>query len=154
MTTLYLIGCSQKKIDIDPSTLVEARTLYNGDLFNKSREYVEGLGGRWGIVSAKYGCLCPDDRVNIYDKFLTEKQARAPRYGALLLSSFDALLSKLQILTYNLDRVVVLAGNNYRLALKKFVWSEYPFLQHSAPLEGLGIGKQKQKLKALIRGQA
>ena len=135
MSALYLIACSASKA---PHACA-ARDLYRGDLFRKSVEYVESLGERWAVLSALHGIVQPGDVVAPYDTTMAD------------LSKFErgAWADRVtdQLVKIDPDRIVALAGRNYRDALTS--WPRFRFCFPAglaAPLEGLGIGYQKQWL--------
>lgn len=74
MPTLAVVQCGQKKIwDKYPGTgLTAAKDAYISPYFKKNREYAERFADKWVILSAKYGFLGPDEKVQNYNvTFLT-----------------------------------------------------------------------------------
>ncbi len=64
-----LVACSKSKRS-DPC---EARSLYRGVMFEKSRMHVTYKCDGWGILSAKYSLLLPDQVVAPYDETMNQK---------------------------------------------------------------------------------
>lgn len=61
--TVGLVSCGGKKRD----TASPARDLYIGDLFTKSKTWVEAFCDEWAILSAKHYLLMPDEVIEPYD---------------------------------------------------------------------------------------
>jgi hypothetical protein len=135
MKTIYLVGCGAKKAP----RVAQAKDLYLGDLFQKSRAYVESLGASWLILSAKWGTLHPDASIRPYDESLNNKSREARFSWAVLV------MLRLRLIISPGDRVVILAGEKYR----EFLIPELQELgaKVEVPLKGLGIGKQLAWLK-------
>lgn len=68
---MRLVACGGRKA----TTPQPAKDLYTGGLFKAARAWAEqSPDGAWGIISAKYGILMPDDVVAPYD-FTTKNSA-------------------------------------------------------------------------------
>lgn len=130
-----LIACGFKK-----STVREcAKDMYRGDLFKKSRRYVEHHCAAWAILSAKHGLLMPDDAIDPYNVTLNDMmkpERKAWAYG---------VLGDIALRLPEMSQVVILAGNNYREYLEESLSARMPTW---APLRGLGIGQQMAWLDA------
>lgn len=62
---MRLIACGAKKLD----HAARAKDIYTGSLFRLARAWaVQSPDGEWGILSAKYGLLHPDDTITPYNK--------------------------------------------------------------------------------------
>ena len=134
--TLYLVACSASK---SPAP-APARDLYLGDLFARSRRYVEALGADWAILSARHGLVEPASVVAPYDQRLgTDKRARGA-WAARVAAQLGELGPG--------DRVVFLAGRAYRDQLGAELAGRGVAVE--APLSGLGIGHQRQRLGELV----
>jgi hypothetical protein len=118
--------------------IAPARDLYTSPLFRARRAYAERVAPRrWGILSAAWGFVHPDDRTPPYNRRLsdlpkTERWAWAMRAASLIVSYGFGPPSRLQ--------VEIHAGQEYRVDL-------VPELRRRGvevlePLAGLGIGEQ------------
>lgn len=156
-TTLYLIACSASKRAGENMYL--AKDLYTGDLFAKSRAYVESQLRRrepettktWAIISAKYGILSPWHTVKTYEQRLDVERAKDPEYAAALLGSWEILASPCARDGAPISKIVMLCGQAYRDAMSRYVLALYPSITTEAPLAGLGIGQQKARLLQMAR---
>jgi cytoplasmic iron level regulating protein YaaA (DUF328/UPF0246 family) len=136
MKKIVLISCVSKKL----ATTSEAADLYISPLFRKNLKYAMSLKpDKIFILSAKYGLVSLNKKIEPYDKTLNRMNAKEIKEWA------DSVLYQLKDVT-NLeeDEFIFLAGNNYR----KFLT---PHLRHyKVPMEGLSIGKQLQWLSNRI----
>ena len=64
---VVLVSCSKGKL----SYPAPARQLYTSPLFQKARDYAEGTGARWFVLSALHGLVSPDAVVEPYDLTLS-----------------------------------------------------------------------------------
>ncbi len=137
MRTVVLISCVSQKLDKKS----KAKDLYVSTLFKKNMAYASTLNpDKIYILSAKYGLLGLDDRIEPYNVTLnTMKVAEKKAWS-------EEVLSQLQKMESIEDtKFIFLAGNNYREYLM-------PHLPHTeAPMKGLPIGKQLQFLTEKIR---
>ncbi|WP_433856696.1 DUF6884 domain-containing protein [Streptomyces kronopolitis] len=134
---VYVIPCSGKKLD----RAAPARELYTGSYFLTCWRAAAVLAGDDGLVlvlSARHGLVTLDQVLEPYDTRFGDRDA----VSDLLLA---AQARKLGI--QHARDVTVLAGAAYVQAART-VW---PYAQ--APLSGLGIGKQLQRLNDM-RGAA
>ena len=118
-----LIACCGKKADAP----APARELYRSPLFRKSVAWAERRGLPCAVLSARHGLVMPGDVLPPYDLTLArlpagERAAWAARVNADLRRRLAGC------------EFVVLAGRLYRAALAG--------LPHTAPMAGLGIGRQ------------
>lgn len=130
MQPIALIACSKSKAD-RPCL---AGNIYTGDLFKKSRAYVEARGLRWFILSARHGLVAPDVTLEPYDTAL-ETMGAAERWSwssRVEAQIREAIPSKTPLL--------VLAGDLYRAPLARLLH------RVEVPMRGLGIGEQRQWL--------
>ncbi len=157
MRKLIVVQCGQMKIwKHNPELgIVEAKDAYISPYFKKGRAYAEKFGDKWVILSAKYGFLDPNEKINDYNvSFKRKNPAPIP-------------LSKLreQVLAKRLnefDEVIVLGGEEYLRAVRESfsgsrckVISPFGGLRIgerlSALNEALGINKSKEKVFFLWR---
>jgi len=134
--TVVLLTCSKEKHPLP----VRAKYLYHGDYFITSYKYAQSLDpDEIYILSAKYHLIFPNQVIHPYDLSLNQMSASERREWA-------------QKVLYKLKRVcdidhahfTFLGGYKYREHL-------IPYLpNHSAPLQGMGIGKQLQFMKNSI----
>ncbi len=132
---VVLVSCGSKKLD----RRSQAQHLYTGVLFRYSLKYAKKLEpSHIYILSARHGLLALEQQINPYDQTLNSMPASKVQNWA------DQVISQLSQ-KFSLDEThfVILAGQRYRKYLQ-------PHMQHvDAPLTGLTIGKQIQKLKLL-----
>lgn len=147
---VFLVACSKLKRDVP----VEAKDLYLGDLFAKSRAWAEANGGEWRILSALWGVLHPTQVVGPYDTSMANHDGRAKAAWGNRCKRFLA-----SILCWHTGPVIVLAGKDYRDVLvgndhqRSYGWefNVYPWLARvEVPMAGLGIGQQKAWLMAQL----
>ena len=107
------------------------------DLFRKAYKYCTKKYDCVAILSAKYGLLLPDDVIDPYNVTLNEMSSDEIRNWSSKV--FSQMNSRLDL--NNLARVFFHAGKNYRRYLIPKL--ESAGIKCKAPLENLGIGKQK-----------
>lgn len=125
-TVTLVACCGKKKKGTHP-----AGEIYKSDLFKKSAAYARRNGDAWGILSAKYGLLDPDDEIEDYDVTLNDMPAEKRKEWCEKV--------RRQLGSTGADRIVILAGNKYC----EWITDEY---QTERPMKGLGIGQQLQWL--------
>lgn len=144
MKTLILIGCGKTKRP-EPCP---AKDLYTGHLFRLAREYAESTGHPWAILSAGHHLVFPDQILSPYDTTLTGQTKRQ----RLIWS--DITWRNLRLKGFKQfgrpQKVIFLAGNDYREFLDAEFNNASPPIPTEAPLAGLGIGQQKKRLKEMI----
>ena len=127
---IFLVSCVAEKHDRP----MAARDLYCSDLFEKARNFVERQGGRWFILSAKYGLVPPEEVIEPYNETLKDKTADERHRWA------NEVVQELKPHCPRGTTVVFLAGERYReflvSALREFGTSI------EIPMEGLRIGEQ------------
>lgn len=72
---LVLVGCVKTK----RAATSAAKDLYKSPLWRCRRAYAESLGCPWYILSAKYGLLDPEKRIDTYDLALKDLRAKCRR---------------------------------------------------------------------------
>ena len=112
---LIITGCSKEKLSSTNNLKSSAETMYQGRLFKKVREYSKTKGFDYVIISAKYGLLFPDQLIYGYEKVLKKDDD---------IKSIQPIVEdRLQPLLKNYDKIVVIAGQNYRKVLEN-LWDE------------------------------
>jgi len=111
-----------------------ARDLYDGLWFRSARARAERAGDAWFILSARYGLLDPDARVQPYADRLDGRSAAATRaWVALATERMERMLPEA-------GRVVVLADRDPPPELLRWLRVRYPEVE--TPLAGLNIAAQ------------
>ena len=112
---LVITECTKEKLGYDSSTKTPAKKMYLGRLFKTVKEYSEGMGFDYVIISAKYGLIFPDDIIEGYEKALQTKED---------VKNIQSLVEeKIRSLLRNYDKIVVIAGEKYRDVLRN-LWDE------------------------------
>jgi len=127
---MILIQCTKTKRN-EPA---KAKDLYDkSDYFQKMRAYAEAADDEYRILSAKYGLLHPDEKVESYDEFgLSRGQVRTVTT---------------QLVDQDVKTVRICAGQRYKEDLVPELEKEgIDVIELCA---GLGIGARKQKLVEL-----
>jgi cytoplasmic iron level regulating protein YaaA (DUF328/UPF0246 family) len=131
MARIGLIACSASKL----TEIAPAAELYTGDVFIKSREYVEATCNAYMILSAMWGAVRPDGLLAPYELYLPAQPKAARDWWN------ERVIDQLQTHLDPEDTLVVLAGAAYRAWVPRSPWGV------ETPLAGLGIGEQKAWLK-------
>lgn len=146
---LAIIACSASKLD----KAAPARDLYTGALFKASLAVAEDMADRVVILSAKHGVLELDAVVEPYDVSLasmdkTQKLIWGDMVARALLKVLG-IKDRTNIKECEAvgSRVLCLAPGSY----VKCIGHLYGKGKWSMPLEGLGIGHQKQRLAAMLQ---
>ncbi|MEM2673748.1 MAG: tRNA-guanine transglycosylase DpdA [Candidatus Bathyarchaeia archaeon] len=112
---LVITECTKEKLGYDSSVRAPARQMYQGRLFKAVRKYCETMGFDYVIISAKYGLLHPDEVIEGYEMVLkTKEDVERIR---------PQVEEKLHPILKNYDKIVVIAGKQYREVLKN-LWDE------------------------------
>lgn len=147
MNTFCMTPCGRRKIwDVNPNAgPTPAEKVYTGSFATKCREYARTFyPSSWGILSAKYGFLFPDDVIpGPYNVCFDDKRTRP-----VTTEELSALAVKKGLRGY--DTIVVLGGKRYVNMVKAVFFAREVY----APLSGYrGIGYMMKALKgAIIRG--
>jgi hypothetical protein len=133
---IALVSCAAKKA----KHKAQAQDLYASPLFKRALAYARFLRpDHIYILSAKYGLLDLTTEIEPYDLTLKEMSSNNVRGWA------DKVLSQLaQNANLGRDTFIFLAGDAYR----RFIVPKLPHWE--APLAGLPIGKQLQRLNELL----
>lgn len=133
---IILISCVSRKL----AERAKAKDLYVSTLFKLNLKYAKKLSpDDIFILSAKHGLLSLEEEIEPYEQTLSNMPAHEVKHWA------SQVLKQLhEHCSIDETRFVFLAGERYRKYL-------LPHLKHvQIPLQGLGIGKQLQKLKELV----
>lgn len=132
------LACTKTKAD----KKCAAKDMYISDLFKKSYQYAEKLGGNIWILSAKYGLLSPSDIIAPYNQTLVRASKTECKKWAYKVYC--------QMVDAHIDfkeEAIFLCGTNYR----KYLITK--FKKASAPLAHMGIGRQLKFYKENIRNE-
>ena len=134
--SIVLISCASRKL----SQRAKAKDLYISTLFKLNLKYAQKLeSDNIFILSAKHGLLSLDQEIEPYELTLNNMYADEVKLWAV-----QVLKQISEIYSIEETIFIFLAGEKYRRYL-------LPHLKNiETPLEGLGIGKQLQKLKELV----
>lgn len=133
---IVLISCVSKKL----AQRAKARKFYVSTLFKLNLRYAQKLDpDEIFILSAKHGLLSLEQEVDPYEQTLNNMSAlEVKQWANEVLEQISAKCS------IDETTFIFLAGERYRKYL-------LPYLKDvKIPLQGLGIGRQLQKLKELI----
>lgn len=132
---IVLISCVSQKLP----KRSKVRDLYVSTLFKLNLNYAEMLKpDAIYVLSAKHGLLSLEDEIEPYEVTLNNmKSADIRRWAENVMEQINSRV--------NLDEmtVIFLAGDKYR----KYLLPHIP--SYEIPLQGLRIGEQLQRLKAL-----
>lgn len=118
---LVITGCTKRKLGDDVSVRTQAKQMYQGRLFKTVRKYSEAMGFDYVIVSAKYGLIYPDEIIEGYEEVLRRKED--------VERIQPVVEKKLRPLLKNYDRILVIAGKQYREVLRNFWDERFAFLK-------------------------
>lgn len=140
--TVCLIGCCKGKAKLPCA----AKDLYRSPLFRLCRRWAEANADAWFVLSAKLGCVRPEQTIEPYDRTVRERRPfnqahplRPADYATWMYASVQA-----QICQYatpgQAPRLIVLAGKDYWQLLA----GRY---EMELPLDGMGVGERLRWLK-------
>ena len=128
---LYLLSCAYKKAP----TPRKANNFCISLWFGKAKSYVESTNQRWFILSAKYGLVNPNWKINPYDRSMNSMPIKERK-------EWTEDVSKILILHItDIDTIYILAGQRYREFLVPKL-RDYDDVNICVPMEGLRIGEQ------------
>jgi hypothetical protein len=131
---LGLISCTKKKRDYQ----CKAFEMYSpSDLFSKAYDYAKKKYDSIAILSAKYGLLLPEDKIEPYDLTLSDMNSREVRDWSEKV--FNQMRNRLRLNEFN--KVFFHTGVQYRKHLIPKL--DRIGLRSEVPLSNLRIGKQK-----------
>lgn len=127
---VVLVGCVKTKM----IQAAAAKDLFISPLFRKEREYAEGAGVPWYILSAENGLVTPDQLLSPYDRFLPKQSAKYRKEWG------DKVIARLEQLEGPLDGKVfeIHAGVAYVDAIRSGLESRGAII--SEPLKALSFG--------------
>lgn len=136
-----LVGCGASKT----SRPAPAKDLYIGNLFRAARLYAERKSDAWRILSARYGLLNPDRRVEPYNMKLCNGERQRAFWGQIAASGLVY-----EMKTRNLE-VIALAGADYAEPVCRVLesWG----IPCSMPLQGLQVGQRLAWFKAQLESE-
>ena len=136
MSNICLIGCVKTK----RRARCMAKDMYISTLFKERYKYAQKMGKKIYIISAKYGLIAPNDKIEPYDMTLKGiSSANRKKWAARVVAKLESI--------EHIGRgggVMILAGKEYREWLERFYRVDYPFI-------GLGFGLQIKKMKEKTR---
>ena len=132
---IILISCSATKDEKSKTEPMEAKDIYQGQLFQKSYRYAElkYKDHPVFILSAKYGLLEPNEKIPYYNQYLGDfNKEQIQQWGDMVINGLD---------NKNISRTL---PDYIGLAGKKYIDPIQPSIKHwILPLEGRGgIGYQ------------
>jgi hypothetical protein len=140
MQKVVLISCSKAKRTYP----CEARLLYDASsLFSKSLLYGQTISNEIFVLSAKYGLLSLNDKIEPYDETLKDKSStQSSKWGHLVAQQLAE--------RYDIQRTdfIILAGKNYYQPLRPHLPRIF------LPLLGLSMGNRLARLDALLNQNA
>ena len=131
---LVLVSCVKSKLD----RRSPAKEMYISNWFRQARRVVETHGLEWRILSAKYGLLHPDTQIDPYEQTLRGQPIAGRRVWA------EGVLEDLLALAQNSNRLIILAGANYREFLLPALMGAG--IDFDVPMKHLRQGEQMQWL--------
>lgn len=158
---IVLVACCKTKLDHRTA----AQDIYQGALFKLARQYAEGIGAPWYILSAKHHILRPGELIDPYEETLIgrkkkDRQIWSDRTGCKARQLFrqDGWPQRILWLageTYS-EFLEENFGTSWRFGRTEIVdgkiinlWQALP-CEHAFPLAHLGIGLQKKRLAEMI----
>jgi cytoplasmic iron level regulating protein YaaA (DUF328/UPF0246 family) len=137
MKKVTLISCVSKKLNFKS----EAQDLYQSPLFKKNLAYAKKINSdEIYILSAKYGLLKLNDKIEPYDKTLNKMSVSEKKKWS---NEVYQELQKSEVI--NNTNFIFLAGENYR----KYLVEKLAY--YEVPMKGLQIGKQLQFLTEKLK---
>jgi len=134
LKSMGLISCTKKKQNYS----CMASEMYSAsDLFRKAYAYAVKEYDFVAILSAKYGLLFPDEKIEPYNLTLNDMSSEEVKKWSEKV--FNQMENRLKLSDF--DKVFFLAGKKYRQYLIPKL--EKKRLHCEVPLGSLGIGKQK-----------
>ena len=146
---LVLIACSKTKSFKNEGERIEAGDAYCSPLFQKSKQWAELRGYPYAIISAKYGLIFPDEKIQDYDLTLNELNKKQlenwKRNVAEQIEDYGRW--KVGVESWeDMPRIIALAGKSYTDNLEDAL--EYR-IEIEEPLKGLQVGERLSKLNEM-----
>ena len=136
---LVIAACSQTKMGNTPGVKAKAKDMYQGRFFKLTRKLSEQQGWNYVIISAKYGLLFPEEVIEGYEKFLKTKRD--------IEEIKPKVIPKLKEIIPNYDRILVIAGKNYREVVRELIDDRFIFIKSK------GYGDLCSKVMSVIGRQ-
>ncbi|SKC68792.1 DUF6884 domain-containing protein [Maledivibacter halophilus] len=137
MRTIVLISCVSKKKEVES----EARELYQSTLFKLALKYAEKIKpDKIFILSALHGVVELEQVIRPYNVTLNNMSEKDRKTWS------EKVINQLKNknISFDEDKFIILAGNNYRKYLVRN-------MKHvEVPMEGLKIGQQLSYLKEKV----
>jgi hypothetical protein len=124
------------------SAPTSAKDLYVSQLFRGLRKFAETRADAWYILSAEHGVVDPDQVLAPYERTLnTLRKEERQRWAA-------GVRERLVVMLPPGSEIIVLASERYREELVPFLRGQGHTV--TIPFEGLSLGKQLQRLAAMV----
>lgn len=118
---LVITACSGTKLGNTPHVKAKAKDMYQGRLFKLTRKLCEKFKWDYVIISAKYGLLFPEEEIEGYEKVLKNKED--------IEEIKPKVIPKLKEMIPNYDKILVIAGKNYREVVNELIDHNFIFLK-------------------------
>lgn len=140
MSRLLIISCSEKKNKTDRKLpAIERYTGVSYSVINKlKREDRFPEDVQIAIISAKYGLLRPDTKVENYDMAMTEQQARI--LNRSILEAFEAFL-----INKSFEEIFINLGKYYMISFRGF--EKYIHPKTKIIIAKGGLGEKTSEMK-------
>lgn len=148
MPTLAIVQCGQKKVwDKDLRTgRTPAKDAYISPYFKKNRAYAERFADRWVILSAKYGFLSPDEKIQNYNVTFS-----MPATNSISDNRLRRQVQRMKL--GNFKEIFVIGGAGYAAKIEQaFEGTSCRILRPFKKYKGIGY-IQQAVTRALKRGK-
>ena len=145
---IAILSCSKKKSPIKEGEKIEAKDLYQGQIFKKSYTYANKFlkPDKIYILSAKYGLLNPTDKIAIYDQTLRNfPSVKQKEWGKMVIGQMES-----EELNLKTDEFIFLTGKTYYKNLigeGKCEKSIFPFVENKCRNQGQILQFLNSKIK-------
>lgn len=140
---MIVLGCGKAKL----ARSAPAGELYTGSLFRMARGYAQTSGQRWLVLSGAHGVLRPEVVIRPYDAGPPEDREGLKHWGMKAALEIGERRQEETTGAGVYGPVVLLMGKRYARPLIEAM--DLVGLDWVMPLEGLGLGRRLQKLKAM-----
>lgn len=138
---IVIISCGKSK---NRGTDCKAKDAYNGQSFLLKRKYAELSGHTWLILSAKYGLLKPEDKINPNYDMTISTRGDIQQLASMLITQIPKYLDFSVA-----DEIIFLGPKAYVESLEQAL-SRKTSARIIHLTKGLGQGKTKKKILELI----
>jgi hypothetical protein len=144
--TLVIVPCSKVKVWSNNflAGATPAKDAYISPVFKLHRRYAEALGGEWRILSAWYGFLHPDQRIEDYDAKFRNSDLHSENWWRL-----EGLFRQARQLP-RCEQVILLGGVLYRQIMKKALSGVYLPADTMEPFAGQSLLRTIRSLKRVL----